>query len=163
MAAKKLTAERLRELLTYDPETGVFKWNAGGKGRRLDRVAGGLHPTLGYWYIGVDRVKYPSHRVAWLYMTGKWPEHEIDHINGVRSDNRWSNLREATKSQNMQNQRRAVRGTSQYLGVCALGKKWKASIQVDKKSRHIGVYLTEEDAYAAYLEVKRKLHEYCSI
>lgn len=163
MAAKNLTAERLRELLTYDPETGVFKWNAGGKGRRLDRVAGGLHPTLGYWYIGVDRVKYPSHRVAWLYMTGKWPEHEIDHINGVRSDNRWSNLREATKSQNMQNQRRAVRGTSQYLGVCALGKKWKASIQVDKKSRHIGVYLTEEDAYAAYLEVKRKLHEYCSI
>lgn len=162
MAAKKLTAERLRELLTYDPENGVFTRRVSRRGRAAGEVAGCMH-SVGYFYVGVDRIKYPAHRLAWLYMTGAWPKEEVDHINGVRSDNRWSNLREATKSQNMQNQRRAVRGTSQYLGVCALGKKWRASIQVDKKSRHIGVYLTEADAYAAYLEVKRKLHEYCSI
>lgn len=164
MAAKNLTAERLRELLTYAPETGVFKWNAGGKGRRLDRVAGGLHPTLGYWYIGVDRVKYPSHRVAWLYMTGKWPEHEIDHINGVRSDNRWANLRAATKSQNMQNVRKQRDRKSQYLGVSRHScDRWVAYITVDGKRKHLGLFRAEKEAYEAHLRAKRELHEFCTI
>jgi len=164
MAAKNLTAERLRELLTYDPATGVFKWKTGGKGRRPDLVAGGLHPVLGYWYIGVDRVKYPLHRVAWLYMTGEWPKEEIDHINGVRSDNRWSNLREATKGQNMQNLRKQRGRTSRYMGVswhqCG---RWVSYITVDGKRRHLGLFDDEEVAYEAHLQAKRKLHEFCTI
>jgi len=164
MAAKKLTAERLRELLTYDPETGVFTRRVSRRGCSAGEVAGCLH-SVGYFYVGVDRVKYPVHRLAWLYMTGSWPREEVDHINGVRSDNRWANLRAATKSQNMQNQRKSRGGTSKYLGVCRAhwGGKWLARIVANGKQKNIGIFQTEEEAHQAYVAAKRELHEFCTI
>jgi hypothetical protein len=97
-----LTAERLRELLDYDPETGRFIWRKDhptAKHIKAGSVAGTKNGR-GYWVIGVAGAKYVAHRLAWLYVTGEWPAHLVDHENGDRLDNRFANLREATDSQN---------------------------------------------------------------
>jgi hypothetical protein len=100
-----ITAERLRELFNYDPETGVWRWIARSSpyscicvGDVAGRVGG-----RGYRGIKIDKREYPAARLAWLYMTGEWPRAEIDHVNGNRVDNRWCNLREASNSQNNAN------------------------------------------------------------
>src|ERR1700674_1345685 len=105
-------AERLRAVLLYDPETGVFtrrinrgKWKAGAQ-------VGWLRPD-GYIGIGLDYHEYLAHRLAWLYVTGEWPI-DVDHENTCRSDNRWDNLREASRSQNMRNMKRTKANTSGY-------------------------------------------------
>lgn len=156
----ELTAERARELLDYDPETGVFT-------RRLQRmkfsegsVAGSL-TSLGYIDIGVDRRSYKAHRIAWLITHGSWPVSELDHINGDKTDNRLVNLREATRSLNNQNTRVARRNN----GTGMLGvhwdkklKKFRAKISIDGKAIYLGRFQTAEEAYQAYLVAKRQLH-----
>ena len=97
-----ITQARLKELLRYDPETGVFTWRATGKGRRLNRQAGTVQAT-GYLTITIDWRIHLAHRLAFLYVVGDWPPNEIDHIDGDQSNNRWCNLRPATRSQNMAN------------------------------------------------------------
>jgi|SRR5262249_13953776 len=88
-----VTAERLREVLSYDPETGTFTWRVSGGGRRTSGVAGHHDRAWkGYVCIAVDGRKYRAQRLAFLYMTGDWPPAQIDHINGDTSDNRWANL-----------------------------------------------------------------------
>jgi hypothetical protein len=91
----------------------------------------------------VDGYKSYAHRLAFLYMTGSLPPADVDHVNGVRNDNRWSNLRLATRSQNMWNVKRCT-GAYQQNG------RWYASIKVDGKRRSLGGYSTKEDASAAY-------------
>ncbi|HAS0888998.1 TPA: HNH endonuclease, partial [Enterobacter cloacae subsp. cloacae] len=99
-----LTQNRLKEVLRYDPLTGVFYWlNPTAYCMHPGDVAGFVDYT-GYAYIKVDRVKYSAHRLAWLYVHGSMPEEQIDHVNNNRSDNRISNLRLASRSQNMMNQ-----------------------------------------------------------
>src|SRR5690349_15052213 len=100
-----LTQQYLKEILHYDPETGVFIWYTSRGHCKAGNVAGSLN--LGYILIGICNFKYQAHRLAWLYMTGEWPTFEIDHKNGVSSDNRWENLREATRIINGQNRRKA--------------------------------------------------------
>ncbi len=110
-----LTAERLRELLTYDPETGHFRW-VFTKGCRAGGQIAGTVRRDGYLCIAVDGRKHKAHRLAWFYMHGRWPHPEIDHINRSKLDNRLCNLREATRVENNAN-----RGVSRYQPNMAVG------------------------------------------
>lgn len=156
-----LTQAQVKELFYYDPETGNLIWRSDrGKNKMTGKIAGGLD-NYGYLKIGIDGIRYKAHRLIWLYIYGVWPVEDIDHINGVKSDNRLINLREATAAQNGQNMRKPnTRNTSGYLGVTAFRGGWKAQIMVNKKNCYIGCYDTPEAAHEAYLEKKRELHEF---
>lgn len=95
MSNNHLTAERLRELLDYDPETGYFRWRRDVGARAWKGQLAGTMARDGYEYIGIDRRRYPAHRLAWLYVHGEWPRGLLRHLNWLRSDNRLENLREA--------------------------------------------------------------------
>ena len=158
-----LTQERLKELLSYDPETGVFIRLVALCNRiKVGDVAGNLD-QYGYRCIMVDRKSYMAHRLAWLYVFGVWPVDQIDHINCIKDDNRIINLREATQSQNMQNQRKPQKnGTSGFLGVTFFKRrgKWAAYIQVKNKKNNLGYFPTPELAHKAYIEAKRFYHAF---
>jgi hypothetical protein len=139
-----LTALRARELLRYEPETGILRRTDS------DKIAGGLNKYLGYIYVSIDNVRYLAHRVIWLIVTGAWPEADVDHINGIRHDNRWINLRAATRAQNLQNSRRHSNSRSGFKGVVPNGSGWLAQIYVAGKNRCLGTFRTPEAAHAAY-------------
>lgn len=103
---------------------------------------------------------YYAHRLAWFYQTGGWPKDEIDHKNGIPSDNRWKNLREATRSNQLHNTRMRSDNTSGYKGVCWAKKegRWLASITLHGKSKFIGYYETPKKAHAAYCAAAKRLH-----
>lgn len=166
----ELTAERLRELLHYDPLTGVFtrRQDAMGGHRREQVVfhagsAVGWLGSNGYCYItvgGRTSKKMLAHRLAWLYMTGEWPPQEIDHLNGQRADNRWANLRDSTRAMNVQNKRHAEsRSISGVLGAHWNGRNWYSRIGASGRTTHLGTFPTPEEAHAAYITAKRKYHE----
>ncbi len=136
-----LTAERLREVLDYSPKTGVF--------RRGLKTCSGCN-AQGYVQIMVDGKMYTGHRLAWLYVHGKWPADEIDHINRNRSDNRLTNLRECTRQENMRNVPKHKDNRSGYKGVFPNRKKWSAQICKDGRKYHLGTYSTPAEAYEAY-------------
>jgi hypothetical protein len=157
-----MTAQRLKELFHYDADTGQFtRFRA--KGRWPDRV-GAIR--FGYLIIKIDYKLYRAHRLAWLYVHGEWPSDQIDHINGDRADNRISNLRAATNSQNKQNARKA-RSDSRSGLIGAMWEsqknKWRAVILVDGKKKHLGYFDQAEQAHAVYIEAKRTLHPFCTI
>lgn len=155
----KITQERLKQLLRYDPETGHFTWRVNRGPRRAGERAGNVTVIEA---VGVDGTLYPAHRLAWLYMTGEKPN-EIDHKNGNNNDNRWENLRDGTHAQNCQNRRRALTATG-LLGVypCASGRFF-STIRVEGKPLYLGSFDTKEDAHAAYVSAKRQRHEFCTI
>jgi len=155
-----LTAERLRELLDYDPETGVFRWKVRRGPRRAGALAGSP-ASQGAWEVCVDGDKHKAHRLAWLHYYGTWPPALLDHRNEIRVDNWISNLREGTVTQNQQNRSRAcIDNRSGFMGVSSNGKGWRARIVVDGKARHLGTYSTPEEAHHVYLAAKRKLHPF---
>jgi len=160
----ELTVARLRELLAYDPEAGVFVWLV-GRGRAAAGAVAGTLARDGYLRIGVDGQGCAAHRLAWLMHYGEWPTGQIDHRDGCRTNNRIANLRDVTTSVNNQNQRkaRADNKSCGLLGVTANCGRWMAQIQVDRKKRRLGLFDTPERAHAAYLEAKRELHEGCTI
>jgi hypothetical protein len=165
MAEGILTADRLRETLHYDPETGVFtrKVRLAQRhqvGDRADFVVkgGGL---AGYYRVGLFSKRYLAHRLAWLYVHGEWPKHDIDHINGNPGDNRIANLRDVPNEINRQNMRAACKGNSSgYLGVYwnKENRNWVARIQVNRKGIHIGCFSDPYIAHLAYLKFKRQMH-----
>lgn len=160
-----LTQERLREVLRYDPATGVFTWFTPGKGRVVGATAGCVS-KVGYIVIRVDCDLYQAHRLVMFYLTGKWPEHDVDHINGVRTDNSLDNLRNATRGENLQNQRSAKPfNRSGLLGVIwsNQAEKWIARVTHKGKQHHCGTFDTPEEAHAAYVAKKRQIHEFCTI
>lgn len=146
-----ITQAQLKELLSYDPETGVFTWNVSKNAIKIGGIAGGLN-SKGYWQIKINLKTYRAHRLSWLYMTGNWPEDQIDHINRNRSDNRFVNLREATQSQNQGNSKKYKDVSSVYRGACwhKRDKKWRVQIMVNGKKKWIGYFDQEEAAAAAY-------------
>ena len=144
-----VTQDRLKELLHYDPETGVFTWLV-SRGRVVaGEIAGGLD-SWGYWRIKIDGNPYQAHRLAFLCMTGKWPEGEIDHENTIKTANNWENLRPASRSQNEVN--KPAKGSVGLKGVRFQHGKFVASIGVDHKRLHLGTYVTAEEAHAAYVK-----------
>jgi hypothetical protein len=163
MAAGNLTAARLREVLHYDPETGVFTWLKAYQRRLVGQQAGRLNDD-GYIRITVDGIEHSAHRLAWLYVHGEWPSVLIDHHNGRRSENRLSNLREADRYINAQNERSHRKtNVSGFLGVRFSKGRWRSDITIDGKPTFIGRFDTPEAAHEAYVAAKRMHHLGCTI
>lgn len=165
MSKTDLTAERLREVLAYDPETGIFRWKVSRpNGVKPGNIAGTSHKD-GYRYIKVLGSNWKAHRLAWLYVYGEWPKDVIDHINGESSDNRIANLRDVDRVVNAQNQRRAHK-SNKSTGLIGAAKNWgqfRAGIRIGGKMKHLGNFKTPEEAHQAYLTAKRELHQGCAI
>ncbi|HVM93474.1 MAG TPA: HNH endonuclease [Terriglobales bacterium] len=157
-----LTLERLKELMHYDPETGLFhRLVKTSNNANMDAPAGVLD-SHGYLECSIDGKRYRLHRLAVFYMTGVWPENDVDHRNTIRTDNRFENLRDVTRVVNMQNKRRpSSNNKTGFVGVYLhkqLGR-FTAQIRANGKNTHLGMFDTPEQAHAAYLDAKRKLHE----
>lgn len=149
-----LTHKRLRELLDYNSETGIIRWRVNRPGRGAPKAgdeAGDLAST-GYRRLSVDGLRYFAHRLAWFHAHGEWPPGPLDHRNGVRADNRLSNLRLATPSQNMWNMGVSKRSTSGLKGAYwhKRERRWQAVIGAGRKSISLGYFATKEEAHAAY-------------
>ncbi len=146
-----LAKERVNALFDLDLKTGHFtrKVSRGGTAR-AGTIAGSLSSS-GHIQIRIDGKPYLAHRLIFFMVTGRWPEGEIDHINGDPSDNRWSNLREATHAENGRNLRKMSHNTSGVPGVSWYARlgKWQAQIQVNRKKIHLGYFTDFEDAVAA--------------
>ena len=158
----ELTAERLREVLSYDVSSGEFVWKVRpAQNIRAGTVAGHKNGQ-GYWAIRVGGEKHNAHRLAWLYVYGRWPADQIDHRNGVRDDNRIDNLREATLSENQQNRKPNSNNVSGHQGVGwqIRSGKWQARIRINGVLTHIGLYEDIKDAIAAREEAKAKHHKF---
>jgi len=166
------TAGQVRELLDYDPETGVFVWKErGSKWFTTDhhnrtwntRYAGkkaGATDDRGYLIIGIKNKTYWAHRLAWVHFYGYWPEFLIDHADRDKSNNKIANLRPATKSQNAQNSKRDCGRTSSYTGVhwCSKSKKWWARIRANGTRLNLGRYNDEYPAALMYSIARELLH-----
>ncbi len=154
-----LTAHRLRELFGYDKETGDFILLINRRKGLIGSRVRGTRNEKGYLFIGIDGKKYRSHRLVWMYHHGAWPADELDHINGVRDDNRIENLREASRQDNMRNRRIDHRNTSGTSGVYFLEKKrkWCARITVSRVGVHLGLFKSKEDAIAARLKAEKEI------
>lgn len=144
-----LTQERLRELLTYDKDTGIFRWRVNRRRVCAGDIAGYQNPR-GYIYVVIDREWHRAHRLAWLYVYGKMPVDQIDHINMVKSDNRINNLRQATNGQNHANACVRSDSRSGFKGVQRRGARWLAYISKDGKQIRLGSFGTVEEASEAY-------------
>lgn len=155
----EVTLERLKELLHYDPETGLFYWIKSRGGVKVGIA--GTPKGIGYINIRIDTRVYQAHRLAWFYMTGEWPRGWIDHADCNPSNNSMSNLREATKSQNAANKGLLRRNTTGFKGVtkCHRGRGgYIATIKVKDKQHYLGRFDTAEDAHAAYMAAAIKFH-----
>ena len=170
---KKITQNYLKEIVSYNPETGIFIWIDRGLShfkslssyrswitRFLGKQAGSVSNN-GYVVINTNGKLYTCHRLAWLYVHGTMPYLEVDHIDGDRSNNKIANLRLANRSENNQNKRSAL--SNNKLGVlgvslCKSTSKYRATIVINKKQKTIGRFNTKEEAHEAYLIAKREIH-----
>lgn len=146
--------------LSYDPLTGDFRWQVAGKNTvGIGRIAGTLHHS-GYRHIKIGNVRFPSHRLAWLFHTGEWPQQSIDHINTIKTDNRIENLREASHSQNGFNRPMSSRNTSGFKGVSwsKREKVYRAQIKVNRKNIFLGLFSDPAEAHEAHKEAAKKYH-----
>lgn len=145
-----LTAEYLRSVLNYDPATGFFTWKRGRQGTDITLRAGSRPNAQGYIQICIDYKIYLAHRLAFLYMVGRWPLY-VDHVNSDRVDNRWCNLREATGSQNNANAKLHRHNTSGYKGVVFSKQagKFHAKGEWRGKKYHLGTFDTASEAAKA--------------
>jgi hypothetical protein len=177
MARSELpTPEFLRQILDYNPDTGSFTWKertpemftcARGQGwacnawnaKNAGKPASSTH-TNGYYQIGINGRSFLAHRVAWAYMTGRWPSRMIDHEDTDRMNNSWSNLREATNSQNKANAPCHADSASGVKGVMWFKQtnRWHVQIQANGKKHHIGFFTDIEAAKQAYNDAATRLH-----
>jgi hypothetical protein len=149
-----MNQERLKELLNYDPDTGDFFWKVNKSGHaKIGQKCSGKDISTGYLKIGIDRKRYFAHRLVWLYVYGKFPDNDLDHINRVRTDNRLCNLRDATRAENLQNKSN-VKGVYWHKRA----KKWSAQIKLNKKHYYLGLHGSFEEARQAYIAAALQLH-----
>ena len=153
-----LTAERLRELLHYCPESGVFVWRTSGSGRNNGEA--GWVGEIGYRRIFVAGQEHKAHRLAWLYVNGLWPKGVIDHVDRQRANNRIANLRDVGVAENTQNSTNAGRGSSRHRGVyrSSIAGKWRPEIKAFGQRKHLEYYATEDQAAEAYAAARQSLH-----
>ena len=168
MANTDVTAELVRELFEYVPETGALtrKVRTAQSVQVGDRADKPWKPGFndGCLRVTIKNVKFLAHRIVWLHQMGKWPEHSIDHINGNRMDNRIENLRDVPHAINMQNRRvPSIKNKSGFQGVQKHQNKWRASVTVNRVVHRIGMFNTPEEAHQAYVKAKREMHEGCTL
>ncbi len=152
---------RAKSLLSYSAETGEFMWvNPRGRAK-AGRPAGSLD-RYGYRQILIDGRQVLAHRLAWAFVHGAWPDKQIDHINSLRDDNRLTNIRPASGSENQQNVSKRKGATSHYLGVTwhKAARKWHAKIQAAGQRYSLGYFDNEDEAHMAYLRAKSRLHTF---
>lgn len=155
------TVRQLRQLLSYEPESGVLRWRVTrGSRAKVGGVAGSIDADTGYVRITINYRRFLAHRVAWAICHGKWPSAFMDHRDGNRKNNRINNLREANLSQNSRNCSSRRKSTSKYLGVSwhSGKKKWEARISDGTRSHHLGTFDDEFDAARAYNTTALKIH-----
>jgi hypothetical protein len=156
-----LDAATLRRLLAYDPETGIFTWLRPTAQRNSPGDVANAKPNSdGYEHISIGKVSFKVHRLAWLYVHGEWPDRQIDHINGVRHDNRLCNLRLAERNENAKNRKLNANNKSGHKGVYwhSSNGKWHACIRSDGQRHNLGFFDCVEDAARAYKLASERLH-----
>lgn len=157
----EMTQKYLMNLLSYNKDTGEFVWKVARGNNRVKPgdVAGGKK-YYGYVCIKINQKDYRAHRLAWLYVYGYFPKHEIDHINRITDDNRIANLREASHSQNMANSYAPTKNKSGHRNVHwdKKRKKWYVSIQFNRKKKYIGCFSELKDAKSAAFAARKKYH-----
>lgn len=153
-----LTQRELYEILFYDPSTGIFTWRVARQNIRIGEVAGDFSGR--YVRIKLNQKSYAAHCLAFLYMTGKWPEDEVDHRDTDKHNNRWLNLRPATRLQNSHNasvmkgkKYSALKGVTWAKGR----RKWQANIRVAGRLVHLGYFDSAKEAHGAYAKCAVKL------
>lgn len=158
-AHEMVTLDRLKEALSYDPVTGHFTWLISINSRAIAGNIAGCKSD-GYVIIKLDGVIYLAHRLAWLYMTGNWPANKVDHWDTDRSNNAWSNLREATNAQNLHNRGRQRNNTSGFKGVswCKRNQKWNAHIHFNNRQKNLGYFDNPKEAHEVYCLAANLLH-----
>ena len=156
-----LNAVQVRELLDYDPATGFLTWKTRPNNGRWNKlIAGKRAGTMGakgYRQTCIKDKSYREHRIIWLWMTGDWPVDEIDHINGICDDNRWENLRQASRCENMQNLKLGTTCGAIWIEEY---KKWKSTIVLKGKQIFLGYFDSREEAHQTYLAAKQKYHTF---
>jgi hypothetical protein len=155
-----LTAERLRELLAYDPETGAFTWLVSlSRNVPAGRRAGSVRRD-GYAQVCIGGVRYMAHTLAWFYVHGEWRVGGLDHVNGDRADNRLANLRRSSPAQNSANSRCHADNVSGFKGVSwhKPTSRWNARIRTGGVNRSLGYFDTPEEAHAAYAKAALEHH-----
>lgn len=160
---KPLTPERLREVLAYDPLTGIFTWKMRTSNRISVGDAAGTQVQCKrsvYIFIGIDEVNYAAHRLAWMYVYGEEPAHQVDHKDTNGLNNAISNLRDATSIQNKINARRRVDNTSGFKGVSkhSVSGRWRAVIQRNGSQFHLGFFDDAKEAHEAYVRAAKELY-----
>jgi hypothetical protein len=151
----ELDSTYLREVLAYNPETGIFTWKFGNKrNTKPNQIAGSIHPQ-GYRFICIKNKHHRAHRLAWLYVYGEMPKNQIDHINGIKDDNRIVNLRQVSHAENQQN-KQSTKGYSWHKKR----QVWEAYIKINGKKSTLGYFDKEEDAHLARVEAKREHHPF---
>lgn len=167
MAKPIIDPSRVRELFDYNPETGALLWKEKICRRIVPGVIAGRINHHGYWQVRINGRSYQAHRIAWAHVHGAWPLADIDHINGVKDDNRIANLRDVSRATNTENQRRARKDNKStgVLGVTVHKPSglFVAFITVARKQRNLGYFKTVEEASQAYLRAKRDMHAGCTI
>lgn len=151
--------ERIKELLNYDPETGVFTWKRSRGPNKTAEAAGWKHRT-GYLYIGIDNEMFKAHRLAWMVVHGRAPVGMLDHIDRNKENNRISNLREVSEPQNNQNKRtyRNSRSGVKGIGWFAQTGKWRARIQANGRVHSLGLFTSFDAALQARQAAEKRLH-----
>ena len=157
----EITLEEVKRRVRYDPETGVFTWATTRRGTVKEGVELGSWGAYGYKTVRLNQRSYKLHRLAWWLTTGSPPSGDVDHINGVRSDNRISNLRDVSRKMNLENRASPMsRNSTGLLGAYYDKRKchFYARISHHNVSRHLGTFGSAEEAHEAYLHAKRELH-----
>jgi len=165
MASPSLTQSQLKELLHYDPDTGIFTNKVTrNRGALIGDQAGANH-SKGYRIIAINRKSYLVHRLAWLYTYGSWPKCQLDHINRIKNDNRISNLREVSDSQNHQNVGLQSNNISGFKGVCWHKRRctWHVQIKLNNKHIFLGYFKSLDDAIAVRKQAEEQLHTHRSV
>lgn len=159
-----ITEEKLKQIFEYNPETGIFTRILRTANRHKVGDIGGTLNAQGYLVINIDGTIYYAHRLAFLYMTGKFPEELVDHIDTIKNNNSWFNLRKANKSENAQNQRKCQKSNKSTGLLGAYFSKQRncffSSIMIDNTTKYLGIFATAELAHEAYCKAKALLHPF---
>jgi hypothetical protein len=156
-----LSSEELKRMLRYDPDTGDWVWKIkkNCSTMNIGDKAGAFSKWHLYHTITINRINYRSHRLAWFYMMSKWPKNQIDHIDGNRKNNKFSNLREATNQENCNNKSFYKNNSLGIKGVSKRGNIYRATIFINGKQKHLGNYSTIDEARSVRNKAAKEAHK----